>query len=265
VSAGKTNIHPTAIVAPGAVIPDSSTIGPFCTIGPNVILGERCELISHVVLDGHTRLGDDNKVFSFACLGIAPQDLKYAGEPTKVTIGNNNSIREYVTISRGTAGGGGETTVGDGCLIMAYTHIGHDSHIGHGCILANSATLAGHVTVEDFAVVGALCPVHQFCTIGKYAYIGGGTTITQDVLPYSLTSIERNNHAYGLNKVGLERRGFTPQQLRELRHAYRTLTGSKRNTSQALEAIRATLVEQPSEHVAYLADFITNSHRGIIK
>ena len=264
-SAAQPNIHPTAIVALGAVIPASSTIGPFCTIGPNVVLGERCELISHVVLDGHTRLGDDNKVFSFACLGIAPQDLKYAGEPTKVTIGNNNSIREYVTISRGTVGGGGETTVGDGCLIMAYTHIGHDSHIGHGCILANSATLAGHVTVEDFAVVGALCPVHQFCRIGKYAYIGGGTTITQDVLPYSLTSIERNNHAYGLNKVGLERRGFTPQQLRELRHAYRTLTGSKRNTSQALEAIRATLVEQPSEHVAYLADFITNSHRGIIK
>jgi len=265
VSAAQPNIHPTAIVALGAVIPASSTIGPFCTIGPNVVLGERCELISHVVLDGHTRLGDDNKVFSFACLGIAPQDLKYAGEPTKVTLGNNNSIREYVTISRGTVGGGGETTVGDGCLIMAYTHIGHDSHIGHGCILANSATLAGHVTVEDFAVVGALCPVHQFCRIGKYAYIGGGTTITQDVLPYSLTSIERNNHAYGLNKVGLERRGFTPQQLRELRHAYRTLTGSKRNTSQALEAIRATLVEQPSEHVAYLADFITNSHRGIIK
>ena len=264
-SAAQPNIHPTAIVALGAVIPASSTIGPFCTIGPNVVLGERCELISHVVLDGHTRLGDDNKVFSFACLGIAPQDLKYAGEPTKVTLGNNNSIREYVTISRGTVGGGGETTVGDGCLIMAYTHIGHDSHIGHGCILANSATLAGHVTVEDFAVVGALCPVHQFCRIGKYAYIGGGTTITQDVLPYSLTSIERNNHAYGLNKVGLERRGFTPQQLRELRHAYRTLTGSKRNTSQALEAIRATLVEQPSEHVAYLADFITNSHRGIIK
>ena len=264
-SAAQPNIHPTAIVALGAVIPASSTIGPFCTIGPNVVLGERCELISHVVLDGHTRLGDDNKVFSFACLGIAPQDLKYAGEPTKVTLGNNNSIREYVTITRGTVGGGGETTVGDGCLIMAYTHIGHDSHIGHGCILANSATLAGHVTVEDFAVVGALCPVHQFCRIGKYAYIGGGTTITQDVLPYSLTSIERNNHAYGLNKVGLERRGFTPQQLRELRHAYRTLTGSKRNTSQALEAIRATLVEQPSEHVAYLADFITNSHRGIIK
>ncbi len=216
-------IHPTAIIAPGAHIPATCTIGPFCTVGPDVTLGEDCHLVSHVVLDGHLTLGDANTIFSFACLGIAPQDLKYAGEPTRLTIGSNNSIREYVTISRGTAGGGGETTVGDDCLIMAYTHIGHDSHIGNGCILANSATLAGHVTVEDFAVVGALCPVHQFCRIGRYSYIGGGTTITQDVLPYSLTSIERNNHAYGLNKVGLERRGFTPAQLRQLREAYRLL------------------------------------------
>jgi UDP-N-acetylglucosamine acyltransferase len=259
------SIHTTAIVAEGAVVPESAIVGPYCTIGANVVLGEACELVSHVVLDGHTTLGEGTKVFSFACLGIAPQDLKYAGEPTRVTIGKNNSIREYVTISRGTVGGGGETTVGDNCLIMAYAHIGHDSHIGHGCILANSATLAGHVTVEDFAVVGALCPVHQFCRIGKYAYIGGGTTITQDVLPYSLTSIERNNHAYGLNKVGLERKGFTPEQIRELRHAYRTLTGSKLNTSQALETLRASLAEQPSEHVTYLADFIANSQRGIIK
>jgi UDP-N-acetylglucosamine acyltransferase len=159
---------------------------------------------------------------------------------------------------------------------MAYTHIGHDSHIGNGCILANSATLAGHVIVEDYAVVGALCPVHQFCRIGKYSYIGGGTTITQDVLPYSLTSIERNNHAYGLNKVGLERRGFSTSQLKALRQAYRLLQASKLNTTDALAAIRATLAEPSSpnapgmepeaaEHVAYLADFIASSPRGIIK
>ncbi len=221
-------IHPTAIVDAGAVVPASCTVGPFCTIGANVVLGEGCELVSHVVLAGHTTLGRGNRVFSFACLGIAPQDLKYAGEPTRLTVGDDNTIREYVTISRGTAGGGGETRVGSGCLIMAYTHIGHDSTIGDGCILANSATLAGHVTVEDYAVVGALCPVHQFCRIGRYAYVGGGTTITQDVLPYSLTSIARDNHAYGLNKVGLERRGFTPEQLKELRAAYRVLTGAKR-------------------------------------
>jgi len=259
------SIHPTAIVAEGAVIPDSCTIGPYCTIGPNVVLGEACELVSHVVLDGHLTLGGGNKIFSFACVGIAPQDLKYAGEPTRVEIGDGNSIREYVTISRGTSGGGGVTTVGDGCLIMAYTHIGHDSHIGNGVILANSATLAGHVTVEDFAVVGALCPVHQFCRIGKYAYIGGGTTITQDVLPYSLTCIERNNHAYGLNKIGLERKAFTPEQIKELRSAFRLLTGSKLNTSQALEAIQASLAEGADDHVRYLADFVANSERGIIK
>jgi UDP-N-acetylglucosamine acyltransferase len=149
---------------------------------------------------------------------------------------------------------------------MAYTHIGHDSEIGNGCILANSATLAGHVTVEDHAVVGALCPVHQFCRIGRYAYIGGGTTITQDVLPYSLTSIERNNHAYGLNKVGLERKGFTPQQLKELRTAYHTLLASKLNTTNALAAIRETIASgNAGEHVTYLADFIASSHRGVIK
>jgi UDP-N-acetylglucosamine acyltransferase len=261
-------IHPTAIVAPAAQVPGSCIIGPYCTIGPNVVLGEDCELISHVVLEGHLTLGAGNRIFPFACLGVAPQDLKYAGEPTRCNIGDLNTIREYVTISRGTAAGGGMTTVGNGCLIMAYAHIGHDSHIGNGCILANSATLAGHVVVEDYAVVGALCPVHQFCRIGQYAYIGGGTTITQDVLPYSLTSIERNNHAYGLNKVGLQRRGFSPAQIKQLRQAYRLLQGSKLNTTDALAAIRATLAESPSpdaEHVAYLANFIANSHRGIIK
>jgi UDP-N-acetylglucosamine acyltransferase len=260
------SIHPTAIVAAGAQIPASCTVGPYCTIGANVVLGEDCELVSHVVLDGHLTIGRNNRIFSFACLGIAPQDLKYAGEPTRVEIGDNNSIREYVTISRGTTGGGGITRVGNDCLIMAYTHIGHDSRIGTGCILANSATLAGHVIVEDYAVVGALCPVHQFCRIGRYSYIGGGTTITQNVLPYSLTSIERNNHAYGLNKVGLERRGFTPAQLKELRAAYRTLLASKLNISDALTAIRETIASgNAGEHVAYLADFIANSERGIIK
>ena len=259
------SIHPTAIVAPGAQIPSSCAVGPFCTIGPDVILGEACELVSHVVLDGHLTLGRENRVFPFACLGIPPQDLKYRGEPTRLTLRDRNTIRESVTISRGTPGGGGETTIGSDCLIMAYTHIGHDSHIGNGCILANSATLAGHVTVEDFAVVGALCPVHQFCRIGRYSYIGGGTTVTQDVLPYSLTSIERNNHAYGLNKVGLERRGFTPEQLRQLRGAYRLLLSSRRNTGDALTAIRASLEEAPEEHVQYLADFIASSDRGIIR
>jgi UDP-N-acetylglucosamine acyltransferase len=260
------SIHPTAIVAPGAIVPESCTVGPYCTIGAHVVLGEECELVSHVVLDGHLTLGRGNRIFPFACLGVAPQDLKYRNEPTELRVGDGNTIREYVTISRGTVGGGGVTRVGSGCLIMAYTHIGHDSTIGDGCILANSATLAGHVTVEDFAVVGALCPVHQFCRIGKYAYIGGGTTITQDVLPYSLTSIARDNHAYGLNKVGLERRGFTPEQLKELRSAYRTLIGGKKNVSQALEELRARLeAGEAGEHVRYLVEFVVASARGVIR
>ena len=260
------SIHPTAIVAPGAVVPASCMVGPYCTIGANVTLGEDCELVSHVVLDGHTTIGRGNRIFSFACLGIEPQDLKYNGEPTELRIGDRNSIREYVTISRGTAGGGGITRIGSDCLIMAYTHIGHDSTIGSGCILANAATLAGHVTVEDFATVGALCPVHQHCTIGRYAYVGGGTTITQDVLPYSLTSMARDNHAYGLNKVGLERKGFTPEQLRELRSAYRVLTGSGRNVSQALEELRGQMEAGSSgEHVRYLVEFVSRSQRGVIR
>ena len=274
-------IHPTAIVAPGAQIPASCTVGPYCTIGPNVVLGEECELISHVVLDGHLTLGRGNRIFPFASVGVAPQDLKYAGEPTRCELGDNNTIRESVTISRGTAGGGGVTRLGNGCLIMAYVHIGHDCQIADGCILANAATLAGHVTIEEYAVVGALCPVHQYCRIGRYSYIGGGTTITQDVLPYSLTCVERNNHAYGLNKVGLERRGFTPAQIKQLRQAYHLIQASKLNTTDALAAIRATLLADgaapttelsaaapdPSaaEHVRYLADFIAASPRGVIK
>jgi UDP-N-acetylglucosamine acyltransferase len=260
------SIHPTAIIAEGAKIPASCTVGPYCTIGANVVLGERCELVSHVVLDGHLTMGDDNRVFSFTCLGIAPQDLKYKGEPTELVIGDKNDIREYVTISRGTTGGGGITRLGSGNLIMAYVHIGHDSVIGDGCILPNGATLAGHVTVEDFAVLSANAPVHQFCTIGKYAYIGGGTTITQDVLPYSLTSIERNNHAYGINKVGLERKGFTPEELKQLRAAYRLLQHSKLNTADALAAIREKIAAGKfGDKVTYLADFIAKSERGVIK
>ena len=227
------------------------------------MLGEGCELVSHVVLDGRTTLGDGTRVYSFAAVGVAPQDLKYEGEPTEVQIGEKTVIREYVTISRGTAGGGGVTRVGAHCLIMAYTHIGHDSSIGNHCILANGATLAGHVIVEDYANVGALCPVHQYCRIGRHAYVGGGTTITQDVLPYSLTSAKRETHAYGLNRVGLERRGFTREQLRALQHAYRMLLASKRNTTQALEVMRAEA--SASEDVQYLCRFIETSERGVLK
>jgi len=256
-------IHPTAIVASTAVIPESCAVGPYSTIGPNIVLGEDCELVSHVVLDGHLTVGARNRFFSFACVGVAPQDLKYKGEPTGAILGDDNTIRECVTISRGTAGGGGTTRVGSDCLIMAYSHIGHDSVIGDGCILANSATLAGHVIVEDYATVGALNQVHQYCRIGRYAYTGGGTTVTQDVLPFSLTSAKRETHAYGLNKVGLERRGFDQGRLRAIQRAYRLLLATKMNTTQAIEKLKEEGIE--SEDVAYLVQFIESSERGVLK
>jgi UDP-N-acetylglucosamine acyltransferase len=256
------SIHPTAIVASSARVPESCTVGPYSTIGPNVVLGEDCELVSHVVLDGHLTAGARNRFFSFACVGIPPQDLKYKGEPTGATLGDDNSIRECVTISRGTAGGGGTTKVGSNCLIMAYSHIGHDSVIGDHCILANSATLAGHVIVEDYATVGALNQVHQFCRIGKYAYTGGGTTVTQDVLPYSLTSAKRETHAFGLNKVGLERRGFDKDRLRAIQRAYRLLLAAKMNTSQAIAKMKE---EDATDDIAYLIQFIESSERGVLK
>jgi len=255
------SIHPSAIVAPGAVVPESCTIGPFSTIGPDVVLGEGCTLVSHVVLDGRTRIGARNIIHPFAAIGVAPQDLKYNGEPTETEIGDENTIREGVTISRGTTKGGGITRVGSGCLLMAYVHIGHDSQVGSHCILANSATLAGHVIIEDHASVGAFSPVHQFCTVGQYAFIGGGTIVTQDVLPFSLTSSRRENKAFGINKVGLARRGFSPERLNTLQKAFRLLLTSKLNTSAAVEKIR----ELEGDDVAVLASFIERSHRGVIK
>jgi UDP-N-acetylglucosamine acyltransferase len=257
------SIHPTAIVASTAQIPESCIVGPYSTIGPNVILGEDCELVSHVVLDGHLTAGARNRFFSFSAVGVAPQDLKYKGEPTGARLGDDNTNRESVTISRGTSGGGGTTRVGSHCLIMAYAHIGHDSVIGDHCILANAATLAGHVIVEDYVTVGALNQVHQFCRIGKYAYTGGGTTVTQDVLPYSLTSAKRETHAYGLNKVGLERRGFDRDRLRAIQRAYRLLLASKLNTTQAVEKLKED--GAGGEDVAYLVSFIESSERGVLK
>ena len=255
------SIHPTAVIAEGAVIPDSCEIGPFSTIGPDVVLGEDCRLISHVVLDGRTHIGARNVIYPFTSIGIAPQDLKYGGESTQTEIGDENTIRECVTISRGTAKGGGITRVGSKNLLMAYVHIGHDSQVGSGCILANAATLAGHVIIQDFATVGAFSPVHQFCTVGKYAYIGGGTIVTQDVLPFSLTSEKRENRAYGINKVGLQRKGFSEDRLETLQKAFRYLLRGKMNTTQALEKIR----ELEGEDVKLLADFIEKSERGVIK
>jgi len=236
-------------------------VGPFCTIGPEVVLGENCTLISHVVLDGRTRIGARNVFHPFSAVGVAPQDLKYGGEPTRTIIGDDNTIRESVTISRGTVGGGGVTRLGSNCLLMACVHIGHDSLVGSHCILANAATLAGHVVIEDYATVGAFSPVHQHCTVGKYAFIGGGTIVTQDVLPFSLTSSRRENKAFGINKIGLTRRGFSPERLHVLQKAFRLLLTAKMNTTQALEKIK----ELKGEDVALLAAFLERSERGVIK
>ena len=257
------NIHPTAIVDPSAKIPASCRIGPYCIVGASVEMSEDCELLSHVVLDGPTKLGTNNEIYPFAAIGTDPQDVTFAGEVTRLEMGDHNVIREYVTINRGTAKGGGVTRIGSHVLIMAYTHIGHDSFIGDHVMLVNAATLAGHVTVEEWAVVGALCPVHQFVRIGAHSYIGGGTTITQDVLPYSMTSAERDTHAYMLNKIGLQRRGFSPERIARLHHAFKVLLASKLNTSQALEKLRSE--GEQGEDVDMLLRFIETSQRGIIK
>jgi UDP-N-acetylglucosamine acyltransferase len=257
------SIHPLAVVDPGAIIPDSCTIGPFCVVGADVEMGENCELVSHVVLQGPTKMGSHNRIFPFATVGVGPQDLSFKGEQTRLEIGDHNEIREYVTIHRGTTKGGGLTRMGSNCLVMAYAHVAHDCQIGNGVIMANAATLAGHVTVEDFAVVGALCPVHQFVTIGKYAYIGGGSTITQDVMPFSKTSAARGVRAYGANSVGLERRGFSKDRVRKIQHAFRVLLASRLNTSQALARLRSE--GELGEDVEMLVSFIEKSERGVVK
>lgn len=251
------------MVDPKANIPTSCVIGPYCVIGPDVELGENCELISHLVLQGPTKIGSNNRFFPFSAIGLDPQDVSYGGEPTFLEIGDHNVIREYVTLNRGTKKGGGTTRIGSHVLIMAYSHVGHDSLIGDHAMLANGATLAGHVTVEEWAVVGALCPVHQFVRIGAHSYIGGGTTITQDVLPFSKTSAARDTHAYGMNAVGLERRGFSQERIRRIHHAYRILIASKLNTSQALEKLKSE--PDRGEDVDKLIRFIEASERGVIK
>jgi len=257
------NVHPTAIIDPLAKIHPSCKIGPYCVIGPQVQLGEGCHLVSHVTMEGPSKIGADNGFFPFSSIGLAPQDITYAGEPTQLEIGDHNQIREFVTINRGTVKGGGVTRVGNHNLIMAYTHVAHDCVVGERVILANAATLGGHVTVEDWAVVGAMCPVHQYVRIGAHSYVGGGTTITKDVLPFSKTVAARDTHAYGLNAIGLERRGFSKERIRKIHHAYKVLLASKLNTSQALKMLKAEA--DGGEDVEMLIRFIESSERGVIK
>ena len=256
-------IHPTAFVDPAARVAPTCSIGPYCIVGAEVELGENCELMSHVVIHGPAKIGANNRFFPFCAIGGEPQDVSYKGEKTRLEMGDNNAVRECVTLNRGTVKGGGVTRVGSHTLIMAYSHVGHDSVIGDHAMLVNGATLAGHVTVEDWAVVGALCPVHHFVRIGAHSYIGGGTTITQDVLPFSKCVQPRDVKVFGTNSVGLERRGFSKERVQKIQHAFRVLVNSKLNTTQALEKLKAE--GDQGEDVAMLIRFIEESERGVIK
>lgn len=256
-------IHPTSIVDPGARVDESASIGPFCVVGAEVEIGARTVLKAHVYLEGPTWIGEDNEFYPYSTVGVASQDLKYKGERAETRIGNRNRVREFVTIHRGTQGGGLVTRIGDDNLLMAYVHIAHDVQVGHHAVLANGATLGGHVLIGDWAVVGAFSGVHQFCRVGRHAMIGGYSVITQDVLPFATTVSERENRVFGANRTGLERRGFNQNTIEALQNALRLLTRAGLNTSQAVECIRA---EVPScAEIEELLRFISESERGFIK
>lgn len=255
-------IHPTAIVHPEAAIGSGCTIGPFCTVGADVALAEGVTLVSHVVIDGRTTIGKGTHIFPFASIGLAPQDLKYADEPTSTEIGERNQIREFVTIHRGTAGGGGVTRIGSDNLLMAQAHVAHDCRLGDGIIMANAATLAGHVEVGDRASIGAYSGVHQFCRIGIEAFVGGYSVVVKDAMPFATI---QGNHAkcYGLNRVGAKRRGHSPEAIQNLNHAFHLLLNAKLNTTQAVERIKKEIAGSPE--VDLLLDFIAASTRGVVK
>ena len=255
-------IHETAIVSPKAEIGEDCYIGAFSIVGDEVILGDRVRLESHVVVRGKTAIGDDAKIFPFVSIGLAPQDLKYKGEPTSVEIGKRNHIREFVTVHRGTAGGGGLTRIGDDNLLMAQAHIAHDCRIGNEVIMANAATLAGHVEIADRANIGAYSGVHQFCRIGYEAFVGGYSVVVKDAMPFATI---QGNHAkcYGLNRVGMKRRGYAKDVIEKLHSAFHLLLSAKLNTSQAIEKIKEEIIG--CKEVDLLIEFIESSKRGVVK
>ena len=256
-------IHPTAIVDPRARIAESAEIGPYCIVGADVEIGPRTRLMAHVYLEGPTWIGEYNVFFPYSTVGVAPQDLKYKGERAETRIGHRNKIREFVTIHRGTQGGGLVTTIGCDNLLMAYTHVAHDVRIGDHVIIGNSVGLAGHVTVEDWVDISPYSGVHQFCRIGRHAFIGPYSVVKQDVMPYSLTSHKPELAVFGANSIGLERRGVDTAVVEALQTAFRLLTRSNLNTSQAIERIQAEV--PPCAEVEELIEFIRASERGVIK
>lgn len=259
----KREIHPQAVVAAGAKLGKGVKIGAYAVVGEEVELGDGCVVYAHTVVGGPSTFGKNNVFHAFSAIGGDPQDYTFRGERVELTVGDGNIFREYVSVSRGTQKGGGKTSLGDSNFFLAYSHVGHDCVIGSHTLFVNGATLAGHVTVEDFATIGAFSPVHQFCRIGRYAYIGASTVITQDVPPFSKIVTERETKNFGINTIGLERKGFSPERLQALKHAYRLLLRSKMNTSQALAEMKKTLGDSPD--IQELIKFIESAERGIEK
>jgi UDP-N-acetylglucosamine acyltransferase len=255
-------IHETAIVHPGAQIGQGVEIGPFAVIGEHVILGDNSTVGPHAVIEGWTEIGRQNKIFQFASVGADPQDLKYHGEKAWLRIGDRNIVREFVTLHRGTEGGGAETVIGNDNLFMAYSHVAHDCHVGNRVILANGSTLAGHVTVDDFAILGGLSAVHQFTRVGCHVMISGGSMVAQDIPPYTIAQGDRAK-TVGLNLVGLQRRGFSESSIRGIKRAYKLVYRSGLRLELALEKIAAEVEETPELKV--FIDFIRGSERGIAR
>lgn len=255
-------IHETAIIGQNALVGDDCHIGPFCTVGDEVVVGNGVRMESHVSVNGRTSIGDETRIAPFVSIGLAPQSVKYAGEPTAVEIGKRNDIREFVTIHRGTTGGGGLTKIGDDNLLMVQTHVAHDCLLGNEIIMANAATLGGHVEIGDRSSVGAFAGVHQFCRIGYESFIGGGSILVKDALPFA---ISQGNHAkcFGLNSVGMRRRGYNRETIKKLGHAFHLLLAAKLNTTQAVEKIREEITD--CKEVDMLVEFIEASKRGVIK
>ncbi|NQV19145.1 MAG: acyl-ACP--UDP-N-acetylglucosamine O-acyltransferase [Armatimonadetes bacterium] len=256
-----TKIHPSAIVNPKAEIGENIEIGPFCIIGPNVIIGDNCTLFSNVIIDGNTTIGSGNKFFHSAVIGTIPQDLKYKGEPTRLIIGDNNTFREFATVNL-SATMDEPTRIGDNCLLMAYSHIAHNCRLGSNLIIANAVNFAGHIHVEDFVIIGGMSAIHQFVKIGKYAFIGGKSGLKKDVPPFT----RGEGFPYrviGLNSIGMQRKGFSDQQIAAIKKVYKIFYNSGLNTSQALEKVSE--ISELTDEQELFVDFIKNSERGINK
>ena len=255
-------VHPTAVVHPGARLHETVEVGPYSVIGEKVTIGAGTRVAPHVVIEGRTTIGERNRIFQFASVGGAPQDLKYAGEDTQLIIGDGNTLRESVTMNIGTVGGGGVTRVGNNNLFMAYSHVAHDCVVGNGCVIANGVALAGHVQLEDSVILGGLSAVHQFTRLGKHAFIAGGSMVVMDVPPYCTAQGDRAELA-GLNVVGLQRHGFSEEQIGRIKEAYKILFRSKLQLAEAMDRLKAEMGGQ--SEIDYLVDFVSQSKRGLTR